>query len=584
MDGSDIALELQHLLRGQNLARSGHRDHPHRTTHRDLHVTSVYGGKVSPHMKRRTFLKSVTSTGFAAFAGSRLSLAADTEIELAIDKPGPIINPHIYGHFIEHLGGVIYDGIWVGRNSKIPNVDGIRKQFVDDMKRIGAPNLRWPGGCFADGYHWHDGIGPGAKRPKTYNFWENRMPAGVHATEPNQFGVHEFIRLCRLVGAEPYLAANVGSGTPKEFHDWVSYCNAPVGTESLAEERAANGDKEPFRVKYWGVGNESWGCGGDMKPGEYAIQYRKFVTQFPVYVAPFLVATGPRGHSRDMDLGWTTGFFEAMQGGHRSEVHGFSPHFYTDFRNNKMRVADFGAPDWYAVLLEGLRTESVIETHWTAMGKYDPQHRTKLVIDEWGVWYQPGEEITPAYILSQPVTLRDALHTAITFDIFNKHADKIEMANVAQTVNCIHSLFLALEDRYTRTPPYYVFEMYRPHMGARSIPMTVGVDQLTVPVQQGTAKMARLTGSASLREKRVTVTLTNPSLDSPLATRIRFAGGARATEVRGAVLTHSDMRARNTFETPNEVRLTSLTVAVSGDSVVVELPKHSVAAIEGHLV
>ena len=182
-----------------------------------------------------------------------------------------------------------------------------------------------------------------------------------------------------------------------------------------------------------------------------------------------------------MDLGWTNGFFEGMQGGHRSQVHGFSLHFYTDFRNNKMRVADFKAPDWYAVLLEGLRTEAVIEAHWKAMGKYDPQRRTKLVIDEWGVWYQPGEEITPDYILSQPVTLRDALHTAITFDIFNRHADKIEMANVAQTVNCIHSLFLAHEDKYTRTPPYYVFEMYRPHMGARLAPMQVRGDELTVP-------------------------------------------------------------------------------------------------------
>jgi alpha-L-arabinofuranosidase len=531
-------------------------------------------------MQRRTFLTSLACTGLSTLAGSRLILAADTEIELAPDTPGPRINPHIYGHFIEHLGGVIYDGIWVGRNSRIPNVDGIRTRFVDDMKRIGAPNVRWPGGCFADGYHWRDGIGPGDRRPRTYNFWESRMPPGVHATETNQFGVHEFVRLCRLMGAEPYLAANVGSGTPKEFHDWVSYCNAPAGTESLADQRASNGDKVPFGVKYWGVGNESWGCGGDMKPGEYAIEYRKFVTQFPAYVPPFLIATGPRGHSRDMDIGWTNGFFEAMQGGHRSPVHGFSPHFYTDFRNNPMRVADFTAPDWYAVLLEGLRTESVIEAHWNAMGKYDPEHRTKLVIDEWGVWYRPGEEITPGYILSQPVTLRDALHTAITFDIFNRHADKIEMANVAQTVNCIHSLFLALEDKYTRTPPYYVFEMYRPHMGARHVPMRVRADELTVTVQQGTAKMPALTGSASIREKRVTVTLTNPSVHAPLATRIRFAGGARASEARGTVLTHRDMRARNTFENPDEVRPASLAVNVGGDSVVVELPKQSVTAIE----
>src|SRR5262245_30846946 len=213
-----------------------------------------------------------------------------------------------------------------------------------------------------------------------------------------------------------------------------------------------------------------------------------------------------------------------------------------------MRVADFKAPDLYAVLLEGIRTEAVIEAHWKAMGKYDPQHRTKLVIDEWGVWYQPGEEIRPDYILSQPVTLRDALHTAITFDIFNRHADKIEMANVAQTVNCIHSLFLALEDKYTRTPPYYVFEMYRPHMGAQVAPMQIRGSELTVPTQEGTAKIAQLAGSASIRDKRLMITLTNPSLDSPVVARIKFAGGARGSSGRGLALTHNDMRARNTFQ------------------------------------
>jgi alpha-N-arabinofuranosidase len=202
-------------------------------------------------MKRRLFLKAA-GAAIASIAVPRLARAADVDVELLPAKAGPRINPHLYGHFIEHLGGVIYDGIWVGRDSKIPNVDGIRKQFVDDMKRINAPNLRWPGGCYADGYHWRDGIGDPAKRPRTYNFWEARMPEGVHAEETNHFGIHEFMRLCRLVGAEPYVAANVGSGTPKEFHDWVLYANAPVGTVSLADERASNGDNEPFNIKYWG--------------------------------------------------------------------------------------------------------------------------------------------------------------------------------------------------------------------------------------------------------------------------------------------------------------------------------------------
>jgi alpha-N-arabinofuranosidase len=459
-------------------------------------------------------------------------------------------------------------------------VGGIRKQFADDMKRIGAPNLRWPGGCFADGYHWRDGIGSAAKRPRTYNYWQNTMPPGLDHTEPNQFGIHEFMRLCRLVGAEPYVAANVGSGSPREFHDWISYCNAPVGTVSLAAERAANGDKDPFGVSWWGVGNESWGCGGDMKPGEYATLYRKFVTQLPAYPPrPYLVATGPRGHSRDLDLGWTSGFFEGMQGGHRSRVDGFSLHYYTDFRNGRGRVGRFDAGGWYDVIREGLRTEEVIEKHWAVMGKYDPERRTKLVVDEWGVWYSRGDEIAPGALLSQVLTLRDALHTAVTFDVFNRHADKVAMANVAQTVNCIHSLFLAQGGKYVRTPAYHVFEMYRPHMGARSVSLRIRAEERTVPSGQGTARMPGLSGSASLRENRLTVTLTNASLDAGVKARIRVAGGSIA-EARGRVLTHTDMRAANTFDRPEEVRPAALAATVRGAEAEIAIPRQAVIALD----
>jgi len=229
-------------------------------------------------MHRRTFLRSTAYASAALIAGAIPADAASATIEIAVDRPGAEISPHLYGQFIEHLGGVIYDGIWVGKNSKIANVAGIRKQFVDDMKRIAAPNFRWPGGCFADGYHWRDGIGDSAKRPRTYNYWQASMPRGLDHTEPNEFGIHEFMNLCRLTGAAPYLAANMASGSPREFHEWVQYCNAPAGTVSLAAERAANGDANPFNVRFWGVGNESWGCGGSMSPQEYATLYRLYVT------------------------------------------------------------------------------------------------------------------------------------------------------------------------------------------------------------------------------------------------------------------------------------------------------------------
>jgi len=530
-------------------------------------------------MNRRSFLRASACASAAVIAGAAPAFAADADIEITPSATGPEISPHLYGQFIEHLGGVIYDGIWVGRDSKIPNIDGIRKQFVDDMKRIAVPNFRWPGGCFADGYHWHDGTGDPAKRPRTYNYWQASIPPGFDHTETNRFGIHEFMRLCRLTGAEPYLAANMASGSPREFHDWVLYCNAPTGTASMAAERAANGDPEPFAVRWWGVGNESWGCGGDMTPQEYSTLYRRFVTQFPAYPPkPYLVAVGPRGHAKDLDLGWTNSLFESMQG-HRSPIDGLSVHYYTDFRNSPEKVTSFDARGWFDVLREGLRTESVIEQHWAILSKYDAAHHTKLIVDEWGVWYHTGEEIAPNYILSQPLTLRDALHTAITFDIFNRHPDKIAMANVAQTVNCIHSLFLAKEDRFVRTPVYSVFEMYRPHMYAQQASMHIRCDELKVPSRSGSTTIPGLSGSASIKDKTLTATLTNPSLDSSITTRLRLTSG-NLLEGRGQVLTHEDMTARNTFDHPEAIKILPLSVNIRSNAAEVTLPPRSVAALE----
>jgi alpha-N-arabinofuranosidase len=532
-------------------------------------------------ISRRYFLK----TGLAATIGSRaipaFTSASDAELAIPLTDPGATISPHLYGHFIEHLGGVIYDGVWVGPDSNVPNIDGIRKQFVDDMKRLGAPNLRWPGGCFADGYHWRDGIGKSSSRPKTYNFWQRRMPPGMDATESNQFGIHQFMQLCRLIGAEPYVAANVGSGTPAEFHDWVSYCNAPAGTLTLADERAANGDSKPFDVRYWGVGNESWGCGGTMRPQEYAALYRQFTTQFPNYQEPFLVATGPRGHSADGDIGWTTGFFEGMRG--YTPPDGFSLHFYTDLRPTTLKAGDFKALEWYEVLRRGARLNQVIEDHWREMGKFDPSHRTKLVIDEWGVWYAPGSEISPGYILSETITLRDAVHTGMAFDIFNRHAEKIAMANVAQTVNCIHSLFLAKGADFVRTPVYHVFDMYRGHKGGRQLQVSNPVPEINVPVLDGRTKLPGLSVSASIRDRRLTVTLTNPSVDTDLSLGLRLVGG-RAKEAQGKVLTHSDMRATNTFHDPEEVKPALHPIKISGVGLQLSLPKQAVVLVECVLI
>jgi alpha-N-arabinofuranosidase len=527
-------------------------------------------------MQRRNFLKSVAA-GFSPLAFSQ---APEAEITLAPGEPGPEISPHIYGQFIEHLGGVIYDGIWVGPGSKIPNVEGIRRQFIDDMKRIGAPNFRWPGGCFADAYHWRDGIGPRERRPRTYNFWQARMPQGVDHTETNHFGTHEFIRLCRLAGAEPYIAANVGSGTPAEFRDWVLYCNAPVGTVSQAKERAANGDAEPFRVRYWGVGNESWGCGGNMKPGEYATEYRKFATQYPLaYQEPFFIAVGPSGGRPDGHLEWTRGFFEGIAG-HGGGIwpHGWGLHYYT--RPRRSAKHDHRSPErWYDILEAGARTEQLIEDHWQIMGEFDRDHRTRFVIDEWGVWQPPGTGIGPLYLFSQEGNLRDALHAAITFDIFNRHAEKVAMAQIAQTINCIHSLFLASGGRFVRTPTYYVFEMYHPHMGGRSVPIDIRVAGLKIPVGDGHEPLFGLTGSASLKERRLAVTLVNPSLEADVVAVVRLKG-VQAAEARAQVLTHGDPHAANTLDAGDTIKPAALDATVSGGQVRLRIPKHAVAAVE----
>ena len=549
----------------------------------------ILDGQSSPStgtkLPRRSFLKSAAVAGIATATGAlrpklfAAQAVADTEIILRPLLAGVTISSQIYGHFIEHLGGVIYDGIWVGKDSKIPNTGGIRQQFIDDMKAIGAPNLRWPGGCFADGYHWRDGIGPAEKRPRTYNYWQQNTPQEVRGIETNQFGTHEFMQLCRLTGAEPYLAGNVGSGTVKEFHDWVSYCNAPAGTLSLADERVANGDREPFNVKYWGVGNESWGCGGDMAPREYAQQYRQYVTQFPAHLQPFLIATGPRGHSSDYDTGWTREFFEGLQGGRRARVDGFSLHFYTDFRQTKFKAAKFSPEEWYSVLLKGANIEKAILDNWAVMGQFDPQHHTKFIVDEWGNWYPPGEEISPGFTISQPITLRDALHTALTFDIFNRHADKIAMANVAQTINCLHSLFHAHEDKFVRTPVYHVFKMYQPHMNGKFVPMEFSGDGQNVTAVEGVSKMPLVYGSASVKDGgMMAVTLTNPSLDSAITVRLRI-DGASASEAKGQILTHDNREATNTFATPVMVSLAPFTATMNGQYVRVTIPKQAVVSL-----
>jgi alpha-N-arabinofuranosidase len=497
----------------------------------------------------------------ASTLAPRRAAAADSRIEVLTGEPIGTIAPEVFGHFVEHLGGVVYDGVWVGEGSKVENVGGVRKALVDHLRRLPASVARWPGGCFADSYDWRDGVGPRASRPRRTNFWAGEMdklPDGPGKYDPNGFGTNEFVRFCRLSGMEPYLAANLRSLPARDFYQWVEYCNSPAGSTTLAEQRAAGGDREPFRVRYWGVGNESWGCGGNFTPEEYATEYRRYTAWVPGYGVPLaLIGSGPNGG----DLGWTRRFLARLveKGeGQLRGLWGWALHHYSwnvsrgatsDWVQGKGSALEFTPDEWYELLREADKMDSLITQHWTAMGEVDRTHRVKLPVDEWGAWHRPGSEVDPTHLLGQASTLRDALLAALTLDTFNRHADKVAMANVAQLVNCLHSLFLAHEDRFVATPNFHVFEMYAPHAGAQAVRTVCTAPVLTYQRVGGTGSLWGLAGSASLKGRTATLTVVNPHLREDRDAEVSVRGAAVAA-ARAVVLTSKDPRAHNTFAEP----------------------------------
>jgi len=537
---------------------------------------------------RRAFLKTsaIAASTLALRSPSALaqSTQADAHIEILPGEPIATIAPELYSHFIEHLGGVIYDGVWVGENSKIANENGIRKSFIDTMRAVQAPVLRWPGGCFADSYDWHDGIGPAAKRPARTGFWGQQ--------DNNRYGLHEFMHTCRAIGCKPYLAANLRTLPARDFYQLVEYCNAPSGNvpsnsaapavpNTLAAERAANGDPAPFNVDYWGVGNESWGCGGNLTPEEYAAMYRRFTAWLPTYNhEPLkLIAVGPNGD----DVDWTTRLAKSLSDNpeHRN-LWGLSVHYYTSGSPTKFAAGDalkYNDADFYDLLTRASIMERVVTDHYKAIGNAGSSHPVKLVVDEWGAWYGKGTELAPQYNLSQQSTMRDALLTGITLDIFQRHADKVAMANVAQSINCIHSLMLAEGDKFTVTPTFHVFKMYLPHRGAQAIRANFTAPDIANPLANApipaggnsymgslppVKTLAGLSGSASIATtgngKFLTLSVVNPHIDRPLTTEIAIQGATIASAT-GTVLVSADVHNHNTFDHPNAVKPAPATVA-----------------------
>jgi alpha-L-arabinofuranosidase len=556
-------------------------------------------------LKRREFLRGAVAIG-AGVAVERAggltysSRAADSRIEVLLGEEIGTISPNIYGHFAEHLGGVIYDGIWVGENSKVPNTGGIRTALVDALKRIKAPVIRWPGGCFADSYDWRDGIGPRARRPRRTNFWVDapewpkNAPDGPWKFETNHFGTNEFLRFCQLTGADGYLAANVRGLGAQQFYEWIEYCNSPAGSTTGAERRAGGEmpSRDPFRVRFWGVGNESWGCGGNFTPEEYAAEYRRFTAAAPGYgVDLSFIASGANVD----DFNWTRGFFSKTAEKNRGlfeRIFGWGLHHYAwnvglgktnDWFAAKGDALKFNDAEYYELLREADRMESLINQHWTIMGEYDRQHRVKLVVDEWGAWYKPGSEVAPSHLLGQQSTMRDAVLAGLTLDTFNRHADKVAMANVAQLINCLHSLFLAHEDKFIPTPTFHVFEMFMPHMGGQAVRTVFSAPEVQYIRAEKPAEFWGLSGSASISGKQLTLTVTNPHLSEIREAEIAVRGaGVGATQAQ--VLTASDIHAHNTFENPKAVQPRSERVAPAVGVVSYRFPPASVTRLQIALV
>lgn len=561
-------------------------------------------------MQRRQFLRAgLAGAGAVLAAKVPFPLAwaeadiADSRIEVLPDEPLGLISPDIYGHFAENLSGVIYDGIWVGANSKIPNVDGIRKELIDEMRKIKPSVVRFPGGCFADSYDWRDGIGPANKRPRRTNFWNGgeapRAPDS-HRYDPNQFGTNEFAHFCKLIGAEPYLAANLRSLPAEQFYRWMEYCNSPAGSTTLADMRAAAGYNEPFHVRFWGVGNESWGCGGNFTAQEYAVEFRRFVTWVPRYEprsAPgsreelSFIASGPNVD----DWSWTRGFFEEMARKGLSQlrtVYGWALHHYAwnlsrgrtrDWIEGKGDALQFDAVDWYELLREGDRMQGLIDGHWQVMSEEDPEHSVKLVVDEWGPWYRPGSEATAGDQLEQMPTLRDGIFSGMTLDIFNRNPEKVAMANCAQLINCLNSLYLAHEDHFVVTPVGHVFAMYAAHQGGQALRTVFSAPTIHYERDGKPATFWGLQGSASLRDKDLTLTVVNPHVSEGRETQITVRGTKMKT-ASATVLTHSDIHAHNTFTARDAVMPKEQDTEVKDGALNFRFPAASVTRLAVELI
>ena len=458
------------------------------------------------------------------------------------------IAPEIYGHFSEHLGRCIYEGLYVGEKSDIPNVNGMRKDVVEALKEIDVPVLRWPGGCFADEYHWKDGIGDKSKRKKIINtHW-----GGV--VEDNSFGTHEYFELCKQLGCKTYINGNLGSGTVQEMSEWVEYMTFK-GVSPMAELRKKNGHEEPWKVDYFGVGNENWGCGGNMTPDFYANMYRRYQTYVRNYDPKKPIQKVCCGANVD-DYHWTKHVLNTCYDHTPEQLHGFmdhiSLHYYVhpEGWDIKGSATDFSEECWYKTLKKALYMDTLINRHSSIIDQYDPDKKVGLSVDEWGTWFTCEPGTNPGFLYQQN-TMRDALVAGITLNIFNKHCDRVKMACIAQMVNVLQAVILTEGEKMIKTPTYYVFHMYRHHQGAKLLESSLsGINEI------GECEwiVPEITESVSKKDDIVTITLNNLSATDKKDLDISFVTGKEYEVVEANIVTSSDMHAHNTFDSPEVVK------------------------------
>ena len=495
-----------------------------------------------------------------------LGQQAATEIHLVQDAGAPLISKHIYGHFAEHLGHCIYGGFYVGEDSPIPNTEGVRNDIVAALRELDIPNLRWPGGCFADTYHWKDGIGPKEERPTLVNTWWG----GV--TEDNSFGTHDFLNLCELLGTEPYISGNVGSGEVQELADWVQYTNFE-GTSPMSDLRRANGREEPWGVRFWGIGNEAWGCGGNMRPEYYADVYRKYVTFMSnsgVEGGLYKIASG----ASDADYRWTEVLMQQIP--HRM-LQGVALHHYSVIDwNAKSSSTDFSEAEYFKTMKQSWLMDELIEKHLAIMDKYDPEGRVDLVVDEWGGWYDVLPGTNRGFLLQQN-TMRDAMIAGLILNIFNNHAKRVKMANLAQTVNVLQAVILTEEERLLLTPTYHVMHMYKGHQDAQLLPVAFASPQYEVDGQSLPALSVSASRDAS---GKVRISLVNIDARKSHPVEIDLRGLAPES-LQGRILASARLQDHNTFDQPEKIRPESFDRFTFRQGVFrAELPPFSVVVME----